>query len=77
MISDSELDRLAQMHSDDMVSRGFFSHVNPSRESPQDRANRLGITQGVGENIAKNLNVTDGHYRLCRSNAHLVNIVNR
>jgi uncharacterized protein YkwD len=37
----------------------------------------LGITQGVGENIAKNLNVTDGHYRLCRSNAHLVNIVNR
>ena len=31
VVGDPELDRLAQMHSDDMVARRFFGHINPSK----------------------------------------------
>ncbi len=60
-----------------MIARNFFGHINPSKETPQKRANKLGIKQEVAENVAINNNITDGHYSLCRSNAHLMNIVNK
>jgi uncharacterized protein YkwD len=44
---------VAQAHSDDMVARDFFSHINPDGESPIDRLRAAGITfTGVLENIA-------------------------
>jgi hypothetical protein len=50
---DENLRISARKHSDDMLVRGFFDHVNPSGESPADRIERahrrlIGIT---GENI--------------------------
>lgn len=49
--------RVARAHSDEMVSRDYFSHVSPSGQTPLDRilasgfiAKRLGWC--VGENIA-------------------------
>jgi hypothetical protein len=44
---------IARSHDDDMLARGFFSHVNPSGEGPSDRIARrhrrlIGVT---GENI--------------------------
>jgi uncharacterized protein YkwD len=44
---------VAQAHSQDMVDRGFFSHVNPDGESPGDRLQEAGIAYtGWAENIA-------------------------
>jgi len=45
--------RVAQAHSEDMLSRGFFDHRNPSGQSPGDRLRAAGILwTGWAENIA-------------------------
>lgn len=59
-----------------MVARNFFGHVNPDGDGPQQRAKKAEITYGIGENVASNLDLFDGHERLCRSPGHLANIVN-
>ncbi len=76
LVIDSVLNSLAQGHSNDMVVRNFFGHVNPDGDGPQQRATKANITYGVGENIAMNLDLADGHNQLCRSPGHLANIVN-
>lgn len=52
------LEKSATIHSDDMVQRNFFSHINPgnlSRRNPDDRARLAGITNPyIAENIANN-----------------------
>lgn len=60
---DIRLMELARDHSRDMVKRGFFSHINPDKQSAADRAHLAGITDkklsdgtfvvGVAENIGK------------------------
>lgn len=76
MSLDMALTSLAQNHSNDMVKRGFFGHINPSGLGPQDRARIANLGYGVGENVAKNIDLREGHERLCRSPGHLENIVN-
>ncbi len=50
---DAEVAGVAQAHSEDMVARGFFSHVNPDGDSPFDRLRAAGIAYAAaGENIA-------------------------
>lgn len=49
--------------------------MNPEGLDPTDRARKMGITSSIGENLANNPNITDAHYRLCRSNIHLRNTV--
>ena len=43
----------ARVHSEDMLRRGFFDHVNPDGQSPADRVARIaGPSAGtIGENI--------------------------
>lgn len=74
-----DLQNVAQGHSNDMVARGYFSHYSPDnpQKGPGDRAWAAGIRYIVGENIAQNLDLVDAHNRLCRSPAHLANIVNQ
>lgn len=44
---------VAQQHSEDMVSQGFFSHVNHMGQDPFDRLRRAGIRYTMAaENIA-------------------------
>ena len=44
---------VAQAHSEDMVTRGFFSHTNPDGASPFDRLAEAGIGYAsAAENIA-------------------------
>ncbi len=44
---------VAQLHSEDMVARDFFSHTNPDGDSPFDRLRDAGITySAAAENIA-------------------------
>lgn len=40
--------KIAQMHSDDMVARGFFDHVNPDGERVNDRAKKYGYNGSIG-----------------------------
>ena len=71
-----ELNTLAQNHSDDMVTNDYFSHINLSNETPNDRRLNLGIQTGVSENIAKETSIQFGHYGLMRSAGHRSNILN-
>ncbi|GAA2226028.1 CAP domain-containing protein [Streptomyces amakusaensis] len=50
---DSSLARLAGDFSSDMAARGFFSHTDPDGDTPWDRAERAGVTNLGGENIAR------------------------
>ena len=50
---DSGLRDLAEDFSEDMAVRGFFAHVSPDGDSPWQRADRAGISDLGGENIAR------------------------
>ncbi|MFF3486366.1 CAP domain-containing protein [Streptomyces sp. NPDC002701] len=49
----SSLASLAETFSEDMAARGFFDHTDPDGASPWDRAEKLGIANLGGENIAR------------------------
>jgi uncharacterized protein YkwD len=72
---DSSLNSLAQLHSEDMVARDFFGHINPDGESPNDRRIEAGITTAVGENLAQAPTILYSHYGLMRSGIHRQNIL--
>ena len=59
-----------------MVNKNYVAHVSPDGKGPMDRALSFNFTDNVGENIAKNMDLIDAHYRLSRSPGHLQNIVN-
>ena len=49
----SDVARVAQAHSEDMVDRGFFAHTNPDGKSPFDRLREAGVDYAsAAENIA-------------------------
>lgn len=49
----SALTGLAQNYSEDMAARGFFDHTDPDGRTPWDRAEKAGISNLGGENIAR------------------------
>ncbi|WP_410536223.1 CAP domain-containing protein [Streptomyces sp. KL2] len=51
--ADPELAELAGEFSQDMATRGFFSHTSPNGDTPWDRAEAAGIDNLGGENIAR------------------------
>ncbi|MFP8940799.1 CAP domain-containing protein [Streptomyces fenghuangensis] len=51
--ADPELAQLAEDFSQDMATRGFFSHTGPDGDTPWDRAEAAGIDNLGGENIAR------------------------
>ena len=55
--SNSSLDRIALVHSQDMAANGYLSHVDRSGQRAQARVRNAGITNcGIGENIAQGQN---------------------
>ena len=49
----TKLAAVARAHSEDMLRRGFFAHINPEGKSPGQRVEAAGIPwQAEGENIA-------------------------
>ena len=42
----------SRAHSQDMLTRNFFAHVNPSGQDPTARGAAVGYDKGVGENIS-------------------------
>ncbi|OXS32760.1 CAP domain-containing protein [Streptomyces sp. XY006] len=51
--ANSALAGLAQNYSEDMAARGFFDHTDPDGRTPWDRAEKAGISNLGGENIAR------------------------
>ena len=56
LVLDEQLSKIAREHSQDMVKRGFFDHVNPDGKSPRDRVRLAGYncSKTTGENIFQN-----------------------
>ena len=50
----SRLDQVAASHNADMAQRGYFDHLDPDGNGPQDRMQRLcpELVGGAGENLA-------------------------
>ncbi len=59
-----------------MFNKNYVAHVGPDGKGPKDRAEMFNFMDNVGENIAKNIDLTDAHFRLARSPGHLQNMVN-
>jgi len=72
---DTDLNSLAQSHSNDMVENDFFGHINPENQTPNDRRIEAGILTPVSENIAKDVSVKFAHLGLMRSGSHRENIL--
>ncbi|MFI0241211.1 CAP domain-containing protein [Streptomyces sp. NPDC016845] len=51
--ADSGLAALATAFSEDMAARGFFDHTDPDGATPWDRAEKAGVSDLGGENIAR------------------------
>ena len=81
LIWDPELCRMARLHSEDMVRRGFFDHSTPEGHRLKDRAHAAGIAHFhvLGENIAYNQGFDDpGAFtvgRWMQSSGHRANIL--
>jgi len=73
---DSELNNLAQLHSEDMSKNNYQSHINLIGESPEDRRIKLNIKTPIMENIAVNDAIISAHQGLMRSGSHRGNILN-
>ncbi|MBD3330993.1 hypothetical protein GF354_05730 [Candidatus Peregrinibacteria bacterium] len=72
----SDLNTLAQNHAQDMADNNYFSHINLSGQTPDDRRVTAGITTPVSENIAKDTGIAFAHFGLMRSGSHRENILN-
>lgn len=66
----------ARAHSLDMATRNFFDHVNPSGQSPTDRARAAGYGGTAGENIAGGYSSLDAaHLGWMQSVGHRKNVL--
>jgi len=73
----STLSSAAKLHSQDMINRNFFNHLNPDGLTPSDRARNVGYSFiALAENICGNPSIDAGHSSLMGSPSHRVNILN-
>ena len=74
---DPQLQKMAQVKSDEMVAKSYFSHTSPTYGSPFDMMKTFGISfTSAGENIAGNSSVDAAHAALMNSPDHKANILN-
>ena len=78
LIWDDRVAQVALAHSQDMATRGFFSHTNPDGLSPFDRLSAAGISYTTaGENIAYGFSSATSVYQAWMgSSGHRANIEN-
>ncbi|HZK52803.1 MAG TPA: CAP domain-containing protein [Desulfosporosinus sp.] len=73
---DAQLQKMAQVKSDEMVAKSYFSHTSPSYGSPFEMMKKFGISYtSAGENIAGNSSVDKAHAALMNSPRHKANIL--
>lgn len=74
---DTEVARVAQIKSQDMVDNNYFSHTSPTYGSPFDMMRDFDISfKAAGENIAINSTVIGAHNAFMNSQGHRENILN-
>ncbi len=74
---DNSLRDVGRAHSDDMFTRGYFSHYTPGGVSPFDRMTNVGITYVyAGENLALAPSTDLAMQGLMNSPGHRANILN-
>ncbi len=74
---DPEITPVARAHSQDMFSRGYFSHYTPEGKDPFDRMKAAGIKYySAGENLALGQTLRICHEGLMNSPGHRANILN-
>lgn len=66
----NDLNSIAQAHSQDMIDRNFFGHVNPSGLSPDDRRKNANIPTAIRENLGKATSLELVEAGLMRSPVH-------
>lgn len=75
--TDDKLRAVARAHSEDMLRRGYFSHVDPDGHDPFFRMEAAGISfLTAGENLAYAPNLTLAYNGLMNSTEHRENILN-
>ncbi|HEX4946914.1 MAG TPA: CvpA family protein [Blastocatellia bacterium] len=73
---DPELTAVARQHSDDMLTRSYFSHYTPEGASPFDRLRAAGVRfLAAGENLALAPTLQIAHDGLMQSPGHRANIL--
>lgn len=76
LVFDERLRTIARMHSEDMFTRGYFSHYSPDGLTVADRAAKANIDFSViGENLAFAPDVGSAHKGLMNSPGHRANIL--
>jgi uncharacterized protein YkwD len=74
--ADPEMTRVARAHSNDMFSRGYFSHYTPEGKDPFDRMKTAQVTfLAAGENLALGQTLKICHEGLMNSPGHRANIL--
>lgn len=54
LVQNDEMDQLARLHSENMITFNFFDHVDHENKSPSDRADDLSFAwTSIAENIGK------------------------
>jgi len=75
--ADPQLARVARAHSNDMFSRGYFSHYTPENTDPFERMKKAGVKfLTAGENLALGRTLKICHEGLMNSPGHRANILN-
>lgn len=74
--ADPELTAVARAHSNDMFSRGYFSHYTPEGKDPFDRMKQANVRfLAAGENLALGQTLNICHQGLMNSPGHRANIL--
>lgn len=69
---------LAREYAQDMIDRGYFSHVSPEGEPFTDRLAKYGVGfRSAGENLGMNSSVAAAERMLMNSPAHRANILGK
>lgn len=78
LVFDTNLQKLAREHGQDMLQRGYFSHYTPEGLTPFDRMDKAGITYtAAGENLAFSPNTDLAMQGLMNSPGHKANILSK
>jgi len=77
LVADEPMRKVARAHAQDMLRRGYFSHVTPEGKDPFYRMKKAGITyKKAGENLAYASTLTKAHNGLMHSKLHREAILN-
>ena len=72
-----KLSEIAQYHSNNMATEGFFAHTDKKGMGPGERAKLFGWSAGIGENLANNNSVEGAHNGLYWSAGHRANMLGK